>query len=315
MAPKCKPSATTSTAKPRTRGTKAHNSEPPAKRTRAATTTAMLTRTIHQQVTSQPHQTGTVTVSMAQQLKKLAKNNKVPSSRSTTVGASESCLSGLSVHPTRAQHPGFPSPSPGMGQPTAQPPTAWWGPPLPWASFNPNSHGYYSNWQQPGLGSYPWPQQNQQQPVTSTPQTLQQTSQLANSFWGLSTTSPTVAFQELSDNNSSEGSPAKDDAVHNPLVNALAFSAIPGIKGQPYLSLHVANSIKKCIWVEQFIDLAYLLEIQPFPEDSKSYEFACSNSANPNRFSFTASKRKGKIDSYAAWNKVFRVYIELVVLK
>ena len=104
-------------AKLRTRGTKAHNSEPPAKRTRAATTTAMLTRTIHQQVTSQPHQTGTVTVSMGQQLKKLVKNNKIPSSRSTTVGGSESCLSGLSVHPTRAQHSGFQSPSPGWESP------------------------------------------------------------------------------------------------------------------------------------------------------------------------------------------------------
>ena len=134
-----------------------------------------------------------------------------------------------------------------------------------------------------------------------------------NSLGGFSTTSPpTVAFQELSDNNSSEGSPAKDDAVNDPLVNALAVSAIPDIKGQPYLSLHVANLIKKHIWLGQFIDLAYLLEIQP---NSKLYEFACSNRANPNRLSLTASKPKGKIDSYAAWNKAFRVYIELVVLK
>ena len=83
----------------------------------------------------------------------------------------------------------------------------------------------------------------------------------------------------LSDNNSSEGSPAKEDVVSDSLVNALAVSAIAGIKGQPYLSLHVANSIKKCNWVGQFIDLAYLLEIQLVPEDSKSHKFACSNSA------------------------------------
>ena len=303
MAPKHKQSATTGKAKPRTRGTKAHNSETPAKRTRTATTTAMLTRTIHQQVTSQPHKSGTVTVSMAPQLKKPAKNNKLPSSRSTTVGVSTSCPSRSSVHPTRAQHPSFPFPSAGMGQPKAQLPTVWWGhwgPPPPWASF----------------GSYPWPQQNQQQLVTSTPQTPQQTSHLANSFGGLSTTSPpTAAFQELSDNNSSEGSPAKDDAVNDPLINALAVSAIQGIKGQTYLSLHVANLIKKHIWVGQFIDLAYLLETQLVPEDSKSHGFACSNSANPNRLSLTSSKPKGKIDFYAAWNKAFRVYIELVALK
>ena len=166
----------------------------------------------------------------------------------------------------------------------------------PWASFNPTSHRYYSNWQQPEPGSYPWLQQNQQQLVTPTPYTPQQTSQLANSFGGLSTTSlPTVVFQELSDNNSSEGSPAKDDAVNNPLINPLAVSAVPGIKEQPYFSLHVANSIKKHIWAGQSIDLAYLLETQPLPEDSKSYEFACSNSANPNRLSLTASKPKGNM--------------------
>ena len=182
-----------------------------------------------------------------------------------------------------------------MGRPPAQPPTVWWGPwgpPPPWASFNPNSHGYYTNWQKPGPGSYPWPQQNQQQPVTATPQTSQQTNLVMNSLGGSSTTSPpTAVFQELSDNYSSEGSPK----------TLFIFTC--------------ANSIKKCIWVGQFIDLSYLLETQLVPEDSKSYEFACSYSANPNRLSLTASKPKGKIDSYAAWNKAFRVYIELVALK
>ena len=113
----------------------------------------------------------------------------------------------------------------------------------------------------------------------------------------------------------SEGSPEKDDAVKDPLVNALAAFAIPGIKRATLFIFTCANSIKKCIWVGQFIDVAYLLETQPVPEDSKSYKFVCSNSANLNRLSLTASKPKGKIDSYAAWNKAFRVYIELVALK
>ena len=126
---------------------------------------------------------------------------------------------------------------------------------------------------------------------------------------------PTAAYQDLSDNTSSDGSPVKQDDVSDLLVNALLVSAVPGIKGQPYLSLHVTNSIRKCIWVGQFIDLAYLLETQPVPEDSKSYEFACSNSANPNRLSLTASKPRGKVDSHMAWNKAVRVYIEIVALK
>ena len=80
----------------------------------------------------------------------------------------------------------------------------------------------------------------------------------------------TAAYQDLSDNASSNRSLAKEDAVTDPLVNTLAVSSVPGIKGQPYLSLHIANSIKKRVWVDQFIDLAYLLETQLVPEDSKS---------------------------------------------
>ena len=152
----------------------------------------------------------------------------------------------------------------------------------PWASFNPNSHGYYNDWQQPGPGSYPWAQQ-QQQParVSSAVPAQQQASQQATCLGAPSTPSPpTAAYQDLSDNTSSNGSPAKEGAVTDLLVNALAVSAVPGIKGQPYLSSHVANSIKKHIWPGQFIDLAYFLETQPVPEDSESYEFACSNSPN-----------------------------------
>ena len=122
MAPKHK-----SNTKPKTRGKKMQDSQPPAKRTGLASSTAMLMRTIHQQVSSQADQTGMVLVTMAQQLKQPAKNNKIPSSCFTSVGASTSCSSRLTVHPSGAQHPSFPSPVPGMGQPTAQLPTVWWG--------------------------------------------------------------------------------------------------------------------------------------------------------------------------------------------
>ena len=110
---------TTSTTEPRTRGKKAQNLQPPAKRTRLASTMATLTRTIHQKVSSQSYEMGTISVTMAQQLKKPAKNNKIPSSHSTSVGASASCSSGSPVHPTGAQHPSIPSPASGMGQPMA----------------------------------------------------------------------------------------------------------------------------------------------------------------------------------------------------
>ena len=297
-------------SKLRTRDKRAQDVSPPVKKTRLASAMALLTRTIHQQVSSNSNQTGMVSVTMAQQSKRPAKNNKIPSSSSTSVGARASCSPGSPVHPTRAQHPSFPSPTPGMGQPTAQPPAVWWGPwgPLPpWASFNPNSQGFYNNWQQPGPGSYPRAQQ-QQQPsqVSLTPSVQQQVSQQLTSLGAPSPNlPPTAAYQDLSDNTSSNGSQVKQDDVTDLLVNAVLASAVPGIKGQPYLSLYVANLIKKHILVGQFIDLAYLLETQLVPEDSKSYEFACSNSANPNRLSLTASKPRGKVDSYTAWNKAF----------
>ena len=161
MAPKHKSSTTTGKTKLKTRGKKAQDSQPPSKRTRLVSIMSTLTRTICQQVSLQSDQTGMVSVTMAQQLTKPAKNNKIPSSHSTSVGTSASCSSRSTVHPNRAQHPSFPLPSPGMGQPMAQLPTMWWGPwepPPPWASFNPNSYGYYNNWQQPGPGSYPWGQ-------------------------------------------------------------------------------------------------------------------------------------------------------------
>ena len=110
-----------------------------------------------------------------------------------------------------------------MGQPTTQPPTQWWGPwgPLPlWVSFNPNSPGYYNNWQKPGLGSYPWAQQQQQPQTISTAPLQQQAGYQALTLSVPSTPlPPTVAYQDLSDNASSAGSPAKEDAVNDPLVN------------------------------------------------------------------------------------------------
>ena len=60
----------------------------------------------------------------------------------------------------------------------------------------------------------------------------QQASHQAMSLGAPSTPSlPTVAYQDLSDNASSNGSLAKEDAVTDLLVKALAVSAVPGIKG------------------------------------------------------------------------------------
>ena len=51
------------------------------------------------------------------------------------------------------------------------------------------------------------------------------------------------------------------------LVNALAVSIVPGKQPTPILSMHVLQSIKKCILAGEYIDLMYLLKTNPVPED------------------------------------------------
>ena len=78
--------------------------------------------------------------------------------------------------------------------------------------------------------------------------------------------------------------------------------------------MHVSVSIKKIIWVGQYVNLAYLLETQLVPDDDKAYKFSCSNS-NTNKLSLITAKPKAKVDSYNSWNKAFRVLTEIVALK
>ena len=78
--------------------------------------------------------------------------------------------------------------------------------------------------------------------------------------------------------------------------------------------MHVSQSLKKCIWAGEYIDLAYLLETNPVPGDEQSYKFACSpNSIN--KLSLTTAKPKAKVDSYNSWNKTFWVLTEIVALR
>ena len=100
----------------------------------------------------------------------------------------------------------------------------------------------------------------------------------------------------------------------DPLINALSFTTVPGNPPEQLLSMHVSNSIKKCIWAGQYIDLAYLLETQLVPEDDKAYEFSYS-SASTNKLSLTTAKPKAKVDSYNSWNKTFRGLTEIIALK
>ena len=96
----------------------------------------------------------------------------------------------------------------------------------------------------------------------------------------------------------------------DPLVSALAVSTVPGKEGEPILSMHVSQAIKKCIWAGEYIDLAYLLETSLVPVDEKFYEFACP-SHSTSKLSLITAKPKAKIKRYNAWNKAFWVLTQL----
>ena len=83
---------------------------------------------------------------------------------------------------------------------------------------------------------------------------------------------------------------------------------------EPLLSMHVAQAVKNKVWVCQYIDLSYLLETNPDPEDNWSFKFS-RDVTNSNKLSFKTAKPHIKVDSFNAWNKAFRVLIEIVALK
>ena len=112
--------------------------------------------------------------------------------------------------------------------------------------------------------------------------------------------SPPYQSPSASSNSASPVSNPPDNTEEeqlDPLFSTLSFLTAPGKLPEPLLSMHVSVSIKKRIWVGQYVDFAYLLETQPVPDDKKAYEFSCSNS-NTNKLSLTMAKPKAKVDSY-----------------
>ena len=211
--------------------------------------------------------------------------------------------SASSVHPNGVQHAGSHMPMPGYGLPSASQPPAqcWgpWGPPPPWAQ-------YYQQW--PPL------------PPPTAPSNLtnaygQNNSQVPQGHPGNQLAKhPLVAsYSTQVQADQSNQTEHLDQQSEDPLVNALVVSTVPGKQYEPILSMHVSQSIKKQVWAGEYIDLAYLLETNPVPEDEKSYEFACiSNSTN--KLSLTTANPKAKIDSYNSLNKASGVLTEIVAL-
>ena len=211
--------------------------------------------------------------------------------------------SALSAHPVGVQHAGSHTPSLGYGLPLVnQSPAQWWGPwgpPLPWAQ-------YYQQWSPLAPLAGPTGANTAPNQQNSGPHQWQQGAIPAYQ-------PPMASYNSANQDSTSEENGQQDQSSMDPLVNALAVSTVPGKQPEPILSMHISQSIKKCIWAGEYIDLAYLLEANLVPEDEKSNEFACtSNSAN--KLSLTTAKPKAKIESYNTWNKAFRVLTEIVVL-
>ena len=152
--------------------------------------------------------------------------------------------SALTAHPFGVQHASSHTPFLGYGLPTAnQSPAQWWGPwgpPPPWAQ-------YYQQWPPlplPGASGHvnnlslqqPVPSNNWQQPVTQASQSLVANYNLLAPSQSMSTNSSLDKHQE-------------DEVQQSPdlLVSALAVSTVPGKQAEPILSMHVSQSIKKCI--------------------------------------------------------------------
>ena len=129
---------------------------------------------------------------------------------------------------------------------------------------------------------------------------------------------PTLSLRPSDSSDADLDSPAskwqESSDADEVLVNVLDFKKAPGKKPEPILSMYISASIKKKIWAGQYIDLGYLFESQPVPDDDKAYEFSCSNN-NTNKLSLTTAKPKAKVDSYTSWNKAFWVLKEIVALK
>ena len=187
---------------------------------------------------------------------------------------------------------------------------------LPWWAWGPPPSPWYQNWDMWQKGSF-------HQMLSAPPTSMQDPSRFQ---FGNHTSapvqktlaSPTATFTPLAAQQKApsmtppRGSDSLDGETDSlvgkqqnlsdseeVLINALDFKTAPGKVPEPLLSMHVSASLKKKIWAGQYIDLAYLLETQPVPDDDKAYEFSCSNN-NTNKLSLTTAKPKAKVDSYTS---------------
>ena len=226
-----------------------------------------------------------------------------------------------SVLPSRVHQATNTAPYPRQVPPANQSPPWWaWGPlPQPWyqnwdmwqkVSFHqsrpPTSLHDPSTFQFGSNSSVPVQRSSQTLTAMFTPLSAQQQA--------TSTSSPRVSDSSDAEQDSPVSKQQDSSDADEILVNALDFKTTPGKAPEPLLSMHVSTSIKKKIWVGQYIDLAYLLETQLVPDDDKAYEFSCSNN-NTTKLNLPTAKPNAKVDSYTSWNKAFRVLIEIVALK
>ena len=241
------------------------NIGPLAKRTRSSESDPEIIRTIAQPVSN----------TKAKKDRSKSKHNPAQS-RAQEAGSSRT--STLIAHPNSGvQHAYNIAPVPGQHQlPLQQSSLPWWAwglPPPPsqwnWNMWSPGAFHQLSPANQanqatihqppvapnqfPGYSSVTTPANST---VTTASMTagIMQHGQPATEASNLSQQSPSTSTNSVSPLSNPPDNGEEDEA--DPLVSALSFSAAPGKTHEPLLSMHVSASIKKRIWVGQYVDLA-----------------------------------------------------------
>ena len=78
------------------------------------------------------------------------------------------------------------------------------------------------------------------------------------------------------------------------------------------LSKHVPANIKRRVWVNKYVDFAYLIESDPTEETP--YQFVQSTT-NPGTLTLAQAKSSCKIDGWVSWNKALQIFTEIYCMK
>ena len=78
------------------------------------------------------------------------------------------------------------------------------------------------------------------------------------------------------------------------------------------LSKHVPANIKHRVWVNKYVDFAYLIESDPTEETPYK---SVQSTTNPGTLTLAQAKSRSKIDGWVSWNKALQIFTEIYCMK